>query len=76
MLRSLANLNTSDEMFDATLDDADSVTMLHTRQGNDVDDGDDDVKGDDCDVFKCEIASLGKKAYGLVTELREAAKRR
>jgi hypothetical protein len=78
MLRSLANLNASDNI-DATLDDPDNATLLHSRQSNDVEDddvNDDDVKSDDCDVFKCEIASLGKKAYGLVTELREAAKRR
>ena len=43
---------------------------------DDVADNSIDVKLDDCDVFKCELASLGRKAYNLVTELREAARRR
>lgn len=75
MLRSMANLNADSSNFDATsaaTDDVDdNVAVLHERQ-NGIDDDTTDVKLDDCDVFKCELASLGRKAYDLVTELRES----
>ena len=79
MLRSLANLSASEGDDSATLDAEEAVTLLHTRQDNGIDSSSDaerDVKLDDCDVFKCEIASLGRKAYGIVSELREASRRR
>jgi len=72
MLRSMANLNTD---LETTLADDEDVAVLHERQ-NGIDDDATDVKLDDCDVFKCELASLGRKAYDLVTELRESASRR
>ena len=75
MLRSMANFG---DDANATLEADEGVAVLHERQSgvDDVADNSIDVKLDDCDVFKCELASLGRKAYNLVTELREAARRR
>ena len=75
MLRSMANFG---DDTGATLDADEAVTVLHERQNgvDDVAENAIDVKLDDCDVFKCELASLGRKAYNLVTEIREASRRR
>ncbi len=77
MLRSLVTLIGDNEISD-TMDDLDDddLTVLHSKEDNGVVNEEVESKLEDCDVFKCEIASLGRQAFRIVSELREAASKR
>lgn len=78
MLRSLVTLIGDNEISDTIdeLDDDEDVTVLHSKEDDGVVNEEVESKLEDCDVFKCEIASLGRQAFRIVSELREAASKR
>jgi len=65
------------ELSDNVEDLDEDVTVLHSKENDDGNVNEEvESKLEDCDVFKCEIASLGRQAYRIVSELRDAASKR
>lgn len=68
MMRSLT-MSVDEETLNSAEDNVEQQDTINT---NDITDSDVDFSRDDCDLFKCELASLGRRAYDLVVELRQA----